>query len=71
LETTTVFLSLAARKSVECGFEGLVILHAAPGSEGFYRKCGITELGPDGLHPSNLIRFEMTAERARDFLGME
>lgn len=66
-----VFLSLAARKSIECGYEGRVILHAAPGSEGFYRKCGITELGPDRLHPSNLIRFEMTAARAHDFLGIE
>jgi len=66
-----VFLSLAARKSIECGYEGRVILHAAPGSEGFYRKCGITETGPDKLHPLNLIRFEMTAERALDFLGME
>ena len=66
-----VFLSLAARKSTECGCEGRVVLHAAFGSEGFYRKCGITELGPDGLHPSNLIRFEITAARARDFLGRE
>ena len=64
-----VFLSLAARKSIECGYQGRVILHAAPGSEGFYRKCGITELGPDSLHPSSLIRFEMTAEQARDFVG--
>ena len=66
-----VFLSLASRKSIECGYKGRVILHAAPGSEGFYRKCGITEMGPDPLHPLRLIRFEMTVERARDFLGVE
>lgn len=66
-----VFLSLATRKSMECGCNGCVVLHAASGSEGFYRKCGITELGPDRLHPLNLIRFEMTTERARDFLGIE
>lgn len=64
-------LSIAARKSVECGCEGRVILHALQGSEGFYRKCGITELGPDEVHPLRLIRFEMTQERAGQLLGTD
>ena len=66
-----VLLSVLVRKSVECGCRGRVILHSAKGSEEFYRKCGITELGIDGLHPSELIRFEITEERAKNFLGVE
>ena len=66
-----VLLALVAQKSVECRCEGRVIIHAAEGSEGFYRKCGILEIGPDSLHPSNLIRFEITAEQARKLMGIE
>lgn len=66
-----VLLSIAAQKSVECGCEGRVILHALPGSEGFFRKCGITELGSDEAHPLRLIRFEITDDQARKLLGAE
>jgi hypothetical protein len=66
-----VLLSLAVRKSIEKGLEGRLVLHAVAGSEEFYRKCGITELGPEEMHPSRCIRFEVSADQGRILLGEE
>ena len=68
-EVGLILLTLAVKESLDCGFDGRVVMHAAQGSEGFFRKCGITELGPDVRHPNSLVRFEVTVEQARLLSG--
>lgn len=56
--------------SEEEGFKGRIGLHSLPQADDFYRRCGMTDLGPDPAY-QNLRYFEMTAEQARAFLDEE
>jgi hypothetical protein len=56
---------------MEEGFHGRIGLHSLPSAELFYRDViEMEDCGPDAAY-QNLRYFEMTAERARDFLGDE
>ncbi|WP_245270123.1 GNAT family N-acetyltransferase [Nitrobacter hamburgensis] len=64
-------LTAAIALSEQEGYRGRIGLHSLPQSEAFYRdRCRMSDLGPDGAY-QNLRYFEMTAERARSFLGEE
>ena len=62
----SVFIAAAIQLSLECHFRGRIGLHALKQSENFYRKCGLSELGPDSAH-DGLLYFEMTVEQAKTF----
>lgn len=64
----SVFIAAAIQLSLDCRFRGRIGLHALPQSEDFYRKCGMSELGPDSAH-DGLVYFEMTVEQAKGFRG--
>ena len=62
-------IELAARLSEAMEFRGRIGLHALPQAEGFYKKCGMTDLGADS--DSNGLRyFEMSEEQAATFLNL-
>jgi hypothetical protein len=52
--------------SVAAGLDGRVLLSALPQAEEFYRKSGMTELGPES--PGGLVYFEYTEVQAASFL---
>lgn len=67
----TALLTAASVVSLEEGFRGRIGLHSLPSAELFYRDViQMDDFGPDAAY-QNLRYFEMTAERARDFLGYE
>lgn len=66
----TVLLTATVALSNEEGFKGRVGLHSLPQADAFYRKIGMTDLGPDPAC-QNLRYFEMTVEQARAFLEKE
>ncbi len=63
----TALLTAAVALSEDEGFKGRLGLHSLPQADDFYRKIGMTDLGPDSAY-QNLRYFEMTAEQARAFL---
>lgn len=63
-----VMIATAISISINEGFKGRIGLHSLPQADSFYNdKCGMVALGPD---PSkdDLIYFEMTPEKANDYL---
>jgi GNAT superfamily N-acetyltransferase len=66
----SALLSAAVALSFDEGFRGRTGLHSLPQADDFYRRCGMTELGPDPAY-QNLRYFEMTADQARAFLEKE
>lgn len=62
----SLLILAAIEKSVELEYRGRVGLHALPQADGFYRRCGFTDLGPDLSHDS-LRYFEFTPEQAAAF----
>jgi hypothetical protein len=66
----SALLTAAVALSEDEGFKGRIGLHSLPQADDFYRRCGMTELGPDSAY-QDLIYFEMTVERARAFLEEE
>lgn len=56
----------AIKVSFEDGYGGCIGLHALPQSEGFYKQCGMTNLGIDA--DKNMSYFELASEQARNFL---
>lgn len=64
----SVLFEVAVYKSLECGCEGRLILHSLKEAELFYRKRGMIDMGPDKRHPNELVRFELSAERAKHLL---
>lgn len=66
----TALLSAAVALSEDEGFKGRLGLHSLPQADAFYRKIGMTDLGPDSAY-QNLRYFEMTVEQARAFLEEE
>lgn len=66
----STLLTAAVALSEDEGFKGRIGLHSLPQADDFYRKCGMTRIGPDPAY-QDLIYFEMTAERARAFLEEE
>ena len=66
----TALLSAVVALSEEEGFKGRIGLHSLPQADAFYRRCGMTDLGPDSTY-QNLRYFEMTAEQAYAFLEEE
>lgn len=61
-------LELGVRLSKSMDLKGRIGLHALPQAVGFYRRCGMTDLGIDPQH-QQLRYFEMTQEQAADFLN--
>lgn len=66
----TVMLTAAVALSNEEGFKGRIGLHSLPQADAFYRKIGMTDLGPDPSY-QNLRYFEMTVEQACAFFEKE
>jgi len=66
----SALMTAAITLSEDEGFKGRIGLHSLPQADDFYRRCGMTDLGPDRAC-QNLRYFEMTAERARAFLEEE
>ena len=66
----TVLLTAAVALSNGEGFKGRIGLHSLPQADAFYRKIGMTDLGPDAAY-QNLRYFEMTVEQARAFFEKE
>lgn len=66
----TALLSAAVQLSFDEDFKGRLGLHSLPQADAFYRRIGMTDMGPDPSYQS-LRYFEMTAERARAFLEEE
>lgn len=66
----SALVTAAVALSDEEGFRGRIGLHSLPQADAFYRRIGMSDLGPDAAY-QNLRYFEMTAERARAFLEEE
>lgn len=66
----SALLTAAVALSREEGFKGRVGLHSLPQADAFYRRCGMTDLGPDAAY-QNLRYFEMTVAQAHTFLEEE
>jgi hypothetical protein len=64
----TVLMAAAIQFSIDEEFSGRVGLHSLPQADDWYRKCGMTDLGPDAGEKQNLRYFEMTPEQAKEFL---
>lgn len=60
-------MEVGVRLSEALDFRGRIGLHSLPQAEGFYRYCGMTEVGKDPQY-ENLRYFEMTEEQAEAFL---
>jgi hypothetical protein len=65
----SVLLAAAIQLSIEEEFSGRVGLHSLPQADGWYAKCGMTDLGPDDTEKQHLRYFEMTSEQAKAFLN--
>lgn len=61
-------LRMAIFESQANGYGGRVGLHALPGAEAFYRKCGMVDHGEDPNY-ENLHYFEFSATLASKFLA--
>lgn len=66
----SALIAAAIALSEDEGFKGRIGLHSLPQADDFYRKIGMTDLGPDPAY-QKLRYFEMTAEQARAFLEEE
>jgi len=66
----SALLTGAVALSHEEGFKGRLGLHSLPQADNFYRRIGMTDLGPDSTY-QNLRYFEMTVEQARAFFEQE
>lgn len=66
----SALVSTAIELSVAEGFKGRIGLHSLPQADAFYRKIGMTDVGPDPQY-QDLKYFEMTAEQAHAFLDEE
>ena len=65
----SILIRAAIALSEDLEFHGRIGLHSLPQANSFYAKtCGMTDLGADPSY-QNLHYFEMTPERARDFVA--
>jgi len=65
-----IHVGIALSRHIGC--EGRLILYSVhnPDTQNFYEKlCGMIRVGPVEYHGELLCQFEMTAERANDFIG--
>lgn len=65
----SLLLAAAIQLSIDEEFSGRTGLHSLPQADDWYRKCGMTDLGPDASEKQNLRYFEMTPEQAMAFLN--
>jgi hypothetical protein len=65
-----ILLRAAMEISLDQGFKGRIGLHSLPQSAAFYRRCGLTDCGPDPSYPRNLPYFEATPVQAMAFLNL-
>jgi len=63
----TVMLGHAVATSITAGLDGRCGLHSLPQSEGFYRRIGMSDFGPDAGY-SALRYFEFSAQAAKNFV---
>ncbi|MEM7601355.1 MAG: hypothetical protein AAF357_08050 [Verrucomicrobiota bacterium] len=63
----SLLIATAVSQSIDLSYDGSIGLHSLPQADGFYRYCGMEDLGPD---PSkqDMLYFEMGPARAKDFL---
>jgi GNAT superfamily N-acetyltransferase len=66
----TALLSATVALSDQEGFKGRIGLHSLPQADDFYRRKGLTDLGPDAQY-QGLRYFEMSEDHARAFLEEE
>jgi len=64
----SVLVATAIQVSRDEHCDGRIGLHALNQAEGFYKSCGMTDLGIDEDHESKLRYFEMTSKAAKTFL---
>lgn len=64
-----ILLRAAVEISMDEGFKGRIGLHSLPQSADFYRRCGLTDCGPDPNYHGNLPYFEATPDQAMAFLN--
>jgi hypothetical protein len=64
-----ILLRAAVEISLDQAFKGRIGLHSLPQASSFYRRCGLTDCGPDPNYPRNLPYFEATPEQAMAFLN--
>ena len=62
----SALITAAVTLSIEEGYKGRIALHSLPQADAFYRKIGMTDLGPDQAY-QNLRYFEMTSGQADAF----
>lgn len=62
-------IELTVRLSEAMEFRGRIGLHSLSQSEGFYRRCGMTDMGVDSSGEESLRYFEMTEHQATAFLN--
>jgi hypothetical protein len=62
----SILMYAAVEYSRHESFKGRLGLHSLPQADEFYRKCGMTDLGPDSKY-HNLRYFEMTSAQADKF----
>lgn len=63
-----LMMATAVSLSLEEGFGGRVGLHSLAQAEGFYQRCGMSDLGPDEQY-SRLRYFEFTDAQAAAFIA--
>lgn len=63
-----LMMATAVSLSQDDGFGGRVGLHSLVQAEGFYQRCGMSDLGPDE-HYNGLRYFEFTNEQATAFIS--
>lgn len=66
----SALIAASVQLSLDEGFKGRIGLHSVPQADDFYRRCGMSDFGPDP-QCQNLRYFEMTVEQARAFLEEE
>ena len=64
----SVLLAAAIQLSIDEEFSGRVGLHSLPQADDWYRRCRMSDLGPDPSERQNLRYFEMTPKQAQTFL---
>lgn len=65
----SVLMAAAIQLSLDEEFAGRLGLHSLPQADDWYRRCGMTDSGPDPSEKQNLRYFEMTPEQAQAFLN--
>lgn len=64
----SALITAAIELSEQEGFQGRIGLHSLPQADGFYQRCGMTDLGLGHAPYQDLRYFEMTPAQATAFI---